>query len=114
MLLCVGLVVGLLFALMGTLMKARVDEPYIGGEAGARAEIYRYSGVDFYRTVSELPALKPMYSHAERRWYDVYDLGRRLTFYVTGVLRAVHTGLLLTYVSWCVFGLLVLLWVFMR
>ena len=112
MLLCVGLLAGLLFVWMGTLTHARTDEPYIGGEAGDRAEPYRYSGVDFYRTISEMPALKPLYAHAERHWYDLYDLGRRLTFYVTGVLRAVHSGLLLTYVSWCVFGLVVLLWVF--
>ena len=57
--------------------------------------------------------LRRLYVQAKKSWYDFYDLGRRLVFYLGGMLRALHSGLLLTYVAWCLFGLLVLLWCFL-
>ena len=104
-----------LLAGLGIYLLARVpvreDEAYIGGEVGRSAQRFRFSGTEFYRTVTELPGLRTLYRHAEGGWYDVYELGRRFVFYVAGVLQAFHSGLLLTYVAWCVAGVVVLLWV---
>jgi len=108
-LLCVSLVVGLGIYLLAR-VPVREDVPYVGGEIGERTEGWRFSGVDFYRTISEMPGLRRLYRHAEEGWYDVYHLGRRLVFYVAGILQAFHSGLLLTYVAWCIAGVVVLLW----
>ena len=73
----------------------------------------RFSAGDFYQTISkEMPGLRRLYVQAEKSLYDFYALGRRLIFYAGGGLRALHSGLLLTYVAWCVLGLVVLLWLF--
>jgi len=113
-LLCAALVVGGLIYLLGTLAKVRADEPYIGGEAGERAAQFRFSGLEFYRTVAEIPALKRLYLRAEQGWYDVYHLGRRFVSWVGAPLRTLHSGLLLSYVAWCVLGLVLLLWLFLH
>jgi hypothetical protein len=73
----------------------------------------RFSAGDFYQTISQMPYLRRLYAQARASAYDLYDLGRRLTFYVGGILKALHSGLLLTYVAWCVFGLLILVWFFL-
>jgi len=105
-----ALAVGALIYVFGTFAKAREDESYIGGEIGARAEMYDFEGIEFYKTVGELPLLKRLYRQAEARWYDLYEQLRRLTFYASGWLRKLHDGLLHTYVTWCVLGLVIVLW----
>ena len=114
LLLVVALIVGGLIYVVGASWKVRRDEAYVGGESGARAEPYRFSGIEFYRTIAEFPSLRTLYRHAEEGWYDLYHLGRRGVFYVAGVLQACHSGVLLTYAAWCVVGLVVLLWVFLH
>jgi len=113
-LLGVGLLAGALIYLLGKGIKVREDESYIGGEAGARAADYRYSGVEFYRTVAQVPSLRALYDDAEKGWYDLYYLGQRLAAWVALPLQRLHSGLLLSYVGWCVLGLVVLLWVFLN
>jgi formate hydrogenlyase subunit 3/multisubunit Na+/H+ antiporter MnhD subunit len=114
LLLCVALLVGWLVYAYGTGTRVREDEAYVGGESGAFAEPYRFSGVEFYRTVAKLPSLRVLYRHAEAGWYDIYELGRRLLSWVARPLQASHSGLLLTYVAWCVMGLVVLLWMLLK
>ena len=109
-LLCAALVVGLIIYRLGTGTNVREDDAYVGGESGARADMYRFAGPEFYRTVGELRPLKTLYRHAEAGWYDIYELGRRLISWVGKPLQAFHSGMLLSYVAWCVMGLVVLLW----
>ena len=113
-LLCAALVVGGLIYLLGALSTVREDRAYIGGEVGKRAEPFRFSGVEFYRTVRRVPSLHTLYLRAEQGWYDLYRLGQRLVSWVGLPLRTFHSGLLLTYVAWCVLGLVVLLWLFLH
>jgi len=114
LLLCVALAAGGLIYVLGTVGRLREDEAYIGGEAGARAAAYHFSGVEFYRTVAELPSLRTLYRHAEGGWYDLYELGRRFVGWVGVPLQRFHSGVLLTYIAWCVLGLVVLLWLFLQ
>jgi len=113
LLLCVALVVGVVVYIVGAVGNLREDEAYIGGEIGEKAKPFRFSGVEFYRTVAELPSLKTLYRHAEEGWYDPYELVRRTAFYFAGMLRALHSGLLPRYVAWCVLGLVILMWIFL-
>ncbi|NIA07113.1 MAG: hypothetical protein GWP14_05680 [Actinobacteria bacterium] len=102
---------GLVIYLLGTVSKVRRDDGYVGG-AKITADM-RFSAGDFYQTISRMPFLRRFYAQARQSSYDLYDLGRRLTFYVGSILRALHSGLLLTYVAWCIFGLLILVWFFL-
>ncbi len=109
-LIIVALVIGGLIYLFSTFSRVREDEAYIGGEVGERAEGYDFEGVEFYGTVRDLPFLRGLYRQSEARWYDLYEQCRRLTFYVSGWLRKLHNGSLHNYVTWCVLGLVVILW----
>jgi formate hydrogenlyase subunit 3/multisubunit Na+/H+ antiporter MnhD subunit len=113
-LLVLALVGGLIVYLVGAVGRAREDEAFIGGEAAERAAPFRFSGVEFYRTIRELPTLKRFYRHAEDGWYDVYEVGRRFVGWVGMPLQAFHSGLLLTYLAWVMLGLVGLLWFFVR
>jgi formate hydrogenlyase subunit 3/multisubunit Na+/H+ antiporter MnhD subunit len=112
--LVLALVAGLAIYFVGSVVKARPDEAFVGGEASARAAAFRFSGVEFYRTVAQMPALEKLYRRAEGGWYDLYELGRRFVSWVAMPLQAFHSGLLLTYLAWCVLGLVALLWFFVR
>ncbi|MCD6415496.1 MAG: hypothetical protein J7M08_02220 [Planctomycetes bacterium] len=114
LLLLVALVAGAVIYALGTIKSIREDDAYIGGETGERAAPYDYTGVQFYRTIETLPALDKLYRRAKEHCYDIYDLGHRLVDYIGAPLRALHSGLLLTYVAWCVLGLVVLLWFLVR
>ncbi len=112
-LILLAIAAGLVIYLLGTAVKVRRDDSYVGGADVSAEPDMRFSAADFYQTISkEMPVLRRLYVQAEKSWYDFYALGRRLIFYVGGGLRALHSGLLLTYVAWCVLGLVVLLWLF--
>ncbi len=111
-LLLVGLGVGYVIYLFGAGIKYREDETYMLGET---PEEFGYSGPDFYRTIeAELKPFARLYEWMKGGWYDLYDWGRRITFYFSDLLRYLHSGNLLTYVSWCILGVVILLWVFFQ
>jgi len=113
LLLAVALLVGVVIYLANAAGAAREAKPFVGGETHEARDAFRFAGTEFYRTVLDLGPFTTLYKHAEQKWYDIYDLGRRATFYVSDGLKALHSGVLLTYVSWCVLGLIVLLWFFL-
>jgi NADH:ubiquinone oxidoreductase subunit 5 (subunit L)/multisubunit Na+/H+ antiporter MnhA subunit len=112
-LLLTALAGGVVIYALGAMGAVREDEAYVGGER-APLGAFHFSGVEFYRTVSRLPTLEDLYKYAEARWYDLYDLGQRFVGWVGVPLKAFHSGVLLTYVAWCVLGLVALLWFFLR
>jgi NADH:ubiquinone oxidoreductase subunit 5 (subunit L)/multisubunit Na+/H+ antiporter MnhA subunit len=81
-----------------------------GVPAGATRRI-EVTGVDFYETIEALPVLRRMYALARRKWFDLYEGGTAVTFYVVGALRRAHTGALPVYLTWMVLGLLAVLYV---
>ena len=64
--------------------------------------------------IKNLRGLKAVYSLANRKVFDIYDQGIKGTFYVTGLLKKLHSGLLLNYLAWVLFGLLALLVIFLE
>jgi NADH-quinone oxidoreductase subunit L len=90
------------------------------------------SAVDY---IHGAPVLRSLYNWSEKRYFDVYDLGRRIHPHLAGAvhvltdrvadwlvenlaraglaigerLRRAHTGLLAVYLSWLVFGLVILM-----
>lgn len=111
-LIIIGIVMGLLIYLLGNIKGVREDTSYIGGEVTEPR--MTVSGVDFYQTISEMGLLKGIYRKAEAKVFDIYDQGRRLTFFITNRFRHLHSGLLPAYLVWCLVGMLVLFFILVR
>lgn len=113
--LILAFIVGIVAYLLGTVSKARVCDTYIGGEyldktyvsdevAGARD--VEVTGVDFYETIRSLQPLKATYKLAEKKVFDLYDVGTAVIFYFVEALRKAHNGVLPVYLTWFLVGLL--------
>jgi formate hydrogenlyase subunit 3/multisubunit Na+/H+ antiporter MnhD subunit len=113
LLIIVGLIIGAIIYWLGNLRKSlREDSPYIGGEVLPSET--RVSGVDFYGTIKDLRGLKGIYERAEKKFFDIYNQGGKLTFFFTHRLQRFHGGILPTYLVWCLAGMLILFFVLMR
>jgi len=91
-------------------MQVRRDAPHIGGEK--YYEEMKMSGTDFYKTVTDIPVLKSFYMLAEKKWFDVYDVGIRISSYITGLLRSAHQGYLFVYLTWVIAALMIIIWLY--
>ncbi|MFC1645871.1 NADH-quinone oxidoreductase subunit L [Candidatus Omnitrophota bacterium] len=108
-LILIGLFIGFVIYLLGTLKSREVGQ-FIGGEDLEKNSQMRPSGVEFYNTVSDISILKKIYYLAETKIFDIYEVLKKICAYFTSLLRAVHTGILLTYLLWVLFGLMALLY----
>ena len=72
------------------------------------------TGVDFYRTIEQLPGLGRLYALARARAFDVYHLGAACGAYFIGLLRSAHTGALPVYLTWFLAGLLAVMYAVSR
>jgi len=89
----------------------RLDEAYIRGEQEGPRRHVEVTGVDFYNTIEQLPALRCVYAWARDKLFDVYHLTAMSVHYIVAVLRAAHTGVLPSYLTWFVAGVLVVAYV---
>jgi len=72
------------------------------------------SGTEFYRTIEELPLFSRIYQGAKNKVFDIYEVGKGIVFYFSGILRSLHTGILPNYVSWVLFACLILFLIFIK
>ena len=108
LMLIAGLVIGYLIYLAGTLKKARVVAPFVGGETLEDNPDMRVSGVNFYRTIMELGLLRGIYRWAEKKLFDLYVVAGKI-FAGFGILFSfMHNGILSRYFLWFIVGLVVL------
>jgi len=107
----IGIVLGLIIYLLSNLKGFRVDSTYIGGEILPAEN--RITGVDFYGSVKDTPVLKGAYDKAENKVFDLYEQGKKLTLCISDKLKEFHTGILRTYLVWCLLGLIILMLVLM-
>ncbi len=110
----IGLVIGGLIYWMGNLKNMRITETFVGGENVKDHPEMRLSGAEFYNTIKELRLLKPIYAMAEKKFFDLYEVCKNITFGVNAVLRSMHTGVMSTYLAWCLIGMIIIFWVLVR
>lgn len=103
-----GLVIGYLIYLSGTLKKARVVEPFVGGETLEDNPDMRVSGVDFYRTIREMGILRGIYRMAEKKLFDLYEVLTKTAAGFGIIFSFMHNGILSRYFLWFIIGLVVL------
>jgi len=111
-LILIGIALGLLVYRLSITSPPRECEPFIGGEDGGAG--MSLSGVDFYQTIKEMGLFRAVYTGAEEKAFDIYDRGKEAVLYISGILQRLHGGVLPVYLSWCVAGLLILLFLLMR
>ena len=108
LLLGIALLVGFLIYLIGRVTVRRSAPVFMAGER-LDPEVTRMPGTGFYETVRELRLLRGPYREGERGVFDLYRLFGRYWEALVRALRAIHNGVMSTYLSWCILGLLVLL-----
>ncbi len=113
-LIIVGVAVGIIVYLLGTIRKTRETEAFIGGEILEKQSNMRVSGTEFYNTIKDINPLGTIYGLAERKIFDIYHLGSIITFGFNKVLRYIHNGVLLTYLAWCFLGMIILFYILLR
>jgi len=111
-LLLAALLLGALGLVWVTSLRVRTVPPFVGGETPTPE--MEMSGTGFYRTVEEEPFFSRLYAAARKKVFDLYEVCRGIVFYAGAGLSASHTGILLTYISWILFGTLILLFLFVR
>ena len=102
-------VLGLIIYFLSTVRHVREVETYVGGEILDKD--VEVTGVDFYRTVQDLMPLKSIYKAAQKKLFDIYDVGTRVLFYFVEALRSAHAGRLPMYLTWVLIGLLAIIFV---
>jgi NADH:ubiquinone oxidoreductase subunit 5 (subunit L)/multisubunit Na+/H+ antiporter MnhA subunit len=113
-LIILGIAVGLIIYFIGTAMKTRQSDVFVGGEKIDDHPEMRVSGTEFYNTIEEIGFLKFMYTLARKKVFDIYNIGTNITFAINGVLRYIHNGILPTYLSWCLLGMIILFIVLLK
>jgi NADH:ubiquinone oxidoreductase subunit 5 (subunit L)/multisubunit Na+/H+ antiporter MnhA subunit len=107
-LMLIGIGVGFVIYLLGTAVKTRQASMFVGGEVVKDVPEMRVSGTEFYNTIKEIGILKAIYNLAEKKVFDIYDVGAKIVFGFTNVLRNIHNGILPTYLTWCLLGMAIL------
>ncbi|MFH1801042.1 MAG: proton-conducting transporter membrane subunit [Candidatus Omnitrophota bacterium] len=110
----VGILVGFVIYLLGAAVKPREAEVFVGGEDLKDHPDMRISGTEFYRTVEDMKILKPVYQLAKEKAFDPYEVGAKLTFGFSKFLSYLHNGILPTYLVWCLLGMGILFYIFLR
>jgi NADH:ubiquinone oxidoreductase subunit 5 (subunit L)/multisubunit Na+/H+ antiporter MnhA subunit len=110
-LILIGIIVGIIIYLLGTIVKTKEAQIFVGGETLEEHPQMRISGTEFYNTIQEVGLLKTLYKLAERKIFDLYDAGTRTTFVFIKMLRYIHNGVLSSYLAWCLLGMIVLFYV---
>ena len=88
-----------------------MQDVYVSGDEPGPGRHVEVTGVHFYDSIEALPGLQRFYSLTRARGFDIYHLLRKGVNYLIQALRAMHTGVLPTYMRWFVAGLLLVVWV---
>ena len=112
-LIIVGLAIGMLILLIGKFLTRRQAEVFVGGSEFSD-KLMPVPGTDFYNTITNMGGLSAAYRDGEKGTFDIYNLGGRIGNVIVQGLRALHNGVLSTYLSWCIIGLGILLFILVR
>jgi len=110
LLLIIGIVIGVIIFAVGGLFKKNIRRvpTWTCGEIQENQQM-TIPGTHFYKTVTSMKYLKPLYSGQEKNYFDLYDQSGRVGLSLTGFLRWLHSGILSTYLTWVTLGLLIIL-----
>lgn len=113
-LLLAGVAIGVIIYLLGRITRTRKVDAFVGGERLDDHPDMRVAGTEFYDTIKDIAPLGTIYRLAQRKTFDIYEVGSKVTFAFNKVLRYIHNGVLPTYLAWCLLGMLVLFYLLLR
>ncbi len=87
--------------------KVRYDEVYVGGMPAL--EKFRISGIHFYNEIRNFTLIKNIYNAAEKKYFDLYELGKGFTFGFSGLFQKAHPGQLQLYMLYLIVGALIMI-----
>jgi len=103
----VSVILGIILYLALNLKKFRTEDSFIGGEK--IQDQTSYSTHEFYKTIGEFRFFSWIYKKAEERWFDIYELSKKLVLRLSHELSEAHTGILNGYVIWVFAGVIIML-----
>ena len=113
-LILLGILVGVVIYLLGMAGKARTTAAFVGGEDLKQYPEMRMSGTEFYRTIQDMRGLKGIYTLAQEKVFDIYEMGIKATQGLYSILRYFHNGVLPTYLAWCLLGMIALFYILVK
>jgi len=109
----IGLVIGIIMYLVGKVFTYREQPIYTGGER-LKLEDRRFPGTALYLTILELPLIGQYLKDRDKGNYDGYNIVKLIGWEViVKKLKNLHNGILSTYLSWCIFGFMLIMFLLM-
>jgi formate hydrogenlyase subunit 3/multisubunit Na+/H+ antiporter MnhD subunit len=109
LLVLISFIAGIIVYLFTGLRKYRMEESFTGGEK-IQDEV-SFTTPEFYKTIGEFSFFAWMYRKAEEKWFDLYDLSKKLVLGFSHALSDAHEGVLTGYVIWVLSGLIIMLFI---
>jgi multicomponent Na+:H+ antiporter subunit A len=103
----VSIIIGTLVYLSRNMTRLRHEDSFIGGEK--IQDQTGYPTPEFYKTFTEFRSVNWIYRKASEKWFDLYDLSKKIVLWLSHLLSDAHTGILPLYVLWVVAGLIIML-----
>ncbi|MFO7829619.1 MAG: proton-conducting transporter membrane subunit [Bacteroidales bacterium] len=108
MLILLSIVLGIIIYFIGNIKKFRTEDSFVGGGEKMR-ELGDYNAVEFYKTISEFKLFNYLYQKAEEKWFDIYDLSKRIVLWFSHLFSKAHNGVLSNYAIWIFAGIIIML-----
>jgi len=103
----VYIVLGVLIYLAGNIKNMRRADSFIGGETFREDTGYRIT--EFYNTIREIKPLTGIYQIAQKGWFDLYVLFKKLFYGLNLIFSKVHTGVMTAYAIWIFAGFIIIM-----
>jgi len=101
-----GILLGLLiYFLLGSVKGLKRKRHFVGGELMARHTDMQYPSVEFYKTIEKLKLFSWIYGMAKKKYFDIYDIGKKFVLFISHLFSRAHSGVLTLYIVWALIGL---------
>lgn len=109
----IGFIIGIILYFFGRAFKYREQPIYTGGER-FELEERRVPGTDLYLTILDLPIIGRYLKDRNEGVYDGYNIIKLIGWEViVKKLKNMHNGILSTYLSWCIIGFMIIMFILM-
>jgi formate hydrogenlyase subunit 3/multisubunit Na+/H+ antiporter MnhD subunit len=109
-----GLIIGIIFYFVGKVFNYREQPVFTCGER-FELEERRFPGTGLYLTILELPFIGTYLKDRDKGAYDIYNIVKEIGWKaIVEKLKNLHDGILSTYLSWCIVGLMIIMFVLMN
>lgn len=107
-LILISIVLGIIIYFIGNIKNYRTSDSFIGGgeQIAKKAD---FNAVEFYKTISEFKVFNYLYKKAEDKWFDIYDLSKRVVLWLSHLFSKTHNGILSNYAIWIFAGIIIML-----